>query len=80
MSLSVAVQHCLCLSLLVRRYERIILVVGGVGVTPALSILKELYDDRGSHTVKLEFVWSIQSIEMLNNIGVSDMLATYHDG
>lgn len=67
-----------------QQYKRIILVVGGVGVTPALSILKELYDDitvkGGSHTVKLEFVWSIQSIEMLNNIGVSDMLETYHDG
>ena len=66
--------------MLVHRYERIILVVGGVGVTPALSILKELYDARGSHNIKLEFVWSIASIEVLNNIGVADMFETYHDG
>merc|ERR1712166_1291279 len=63
-----------------QQYERIILVVGGVGVTPALSILKELYDPRGSHNVKLEFVWSIASIEVLNNIGVADMFETYQDG
>jgi len=58
------------LPLELHRYKRIVLVLGGIGVTPGLSILSEIHElAKTEATPSVHFVWSIRDGRMLDICG-----------
>lgn len=69
-----------CLKLL--RYRRLIIIVGGVGVTPALSILEELYQQCSKQpdtwNTKVDCLWALGGIGFLQQSNIGKQLERIH--
>ena len=63
-----------------QKYEKIVIVVGGIGVTPGLSILKEAFEMKSSHNTQIQFIWTIRDTSLMDALDVTSMLEAYHDG